>query len=304
MAPTQTTYEACHPSWNSVGKLPKAKQAEKPSKAEKDSSSPRVYTEEEKMTYSLREPTEQNMAKAAEYRVKYNSVAFWRNDDLFSQFGNTFVLQRHFLLTKEMIDSLPEPVQKVLSATPILRQILLRLVGCYFSTSEKMFMMMKAVLFALLGFESNWNIVYEMYGKGLNGGIANGSGVGTLKVLGQSITGFCPATWDMYCRPIMCLCLYFKFSSDPALKELLLSTGDKHLIEASADDARWGVGFSPYDERAYTLAKNDDGQEIGFTNCLGKSHEWNRNLLRSLADCPKQARVEEILFASAFVFSS
>eukprot|EP00798_Chlamydomonas_sp_ICE-L_P010165 gene10165-8070_t len=36
-----------------------------------------------------------------------------------------------------------------------------------------------------------------------------------------------------------------KFSQNEALKQLLLSTGDAELVEASPRDSIWGVGFAP-----------------------------------------------------------
>lgn len=36
---------------------------------------------------------------------------------------------------------------------------------------------------------------------------------------------------------------YLKFSQNPELREILLSTGSKMIVEASPSDKIWGIGF-------------------------------------------------------------
>jgi ribA/ribD-fused uncharacterized protein len=56
-----------------------------------------------------------------------------------------------------------------------------------------------------------------------------------------------------------------KFTQDKTLKELLLSTGDKEIVEASHEDPIWGIGLAPHDDRV--LDKN----LWKGTNLLGKA---------------------------------
>ena len=41
-----------------------------------------------------------------------------------------------------------------------------------------------------------------------------------------------------------------KFESDPAMKEFLLGTGDRVLVEASPRDRIWGIGMGANNENA------------------------------------------------------
>lgn len=48
--------------------------------------------------------------------------------------------------------------------------------------------------------------------------------------------------WEQVKDDAMRHALRAKFSTHPALRELLLSTGDEHLVEATTNDYYWGVG--------------------------------------------------------------
>lgn len=67
------------------------------------------------------------------------------------------------------------------------------------------------------------------------------------KAFGRGVKNFDDVIWARYARRIMYRGLYSKFSQNPELKEILLSTGNKIIVEASPVDKRWGIGVSVKD---------------------------------------------------------
>ena len=49
--------------------------------------------------------------------------------------------------------------------------------------------------------------------------------------------------WDGACDEIVEQGNYLKFSQNPKLRDILLSTGGKVIVEASPSDSIWGLGF-------------------------------------------------------------
>jgi ribA/ribD-fused uncharacterized protein len=64
-----------------------------------------------------------------------------------------------------------------------------------------------------------------------------------IKSLGQQVPNFDQATWEKERYGIVLEGTYLKFSQNKELKEQLLATGKKELVEASPRDRIWGVGF-------------------------------------------------------------
>jgi ribA/ribD-fused uncharacterized protein len=62
------------------------------------------------------------------------------------------------------------------------------------------------------------------------------------KTLGGSSTAPVRADWDTVQEDIMRKALNAKFTQNPVLKSVLLSTGDTPLHDASSTDAYWGIG--------------------------------------------------------------
>lgn len=48
--------------------------------------------------------------------------------------------------------------------------------------------------------------------------------------------------WDLVKDDVMRAAVYAKFSQNPNIKEILLSTGNQEIIEATTDDYYWGCG--------------------------------------------------------------
>ena len=68
------------------------------------------------------------------------------------------------------------------------------------------------------------------------------------KVLGREITGFIEEKWNQHKYQFVLNANLAKFSQNPLLKDFILSTGSKILIEASPYDKIWEIGMSASDE--------------------------------------------------------
>lgn len=70
------------------------------------------------------------------------------------------------------------------------------------------------------------------------------SNPGEAKAIGREVLGFDQTKWDQHRFEIVVSVNMAKFSSDPALKEFLLNTGNRVLVEASPVDKIWGIGLA------------------------------------------------------------
>ncbi|CAD0091734.1 unnamed protein product [Aureobasidium vineae] len=64
------------------------------------------------------------------------------------------------------------------------------------------------------------------------------------KALGRKIKGFNDEVWDPVKVGIVERGNYLKFSQNEKFKKVLLETGDRLIVEASADDKTWGIGYN------------------------------------------------------------
>lgn len=64
------------------------------------------------------------------------------------------------------------------------------------------------------------------------------------KKLGRKVRNFDPKIWGENCFDIVCEGNYHKFSQHEDLKEFLLNTKDRVLVEASPIDNIWGIGMA------------------------------------------------------------
>ena len=71
-----------------------------------------------------------------------------------------------------------------------------------------------------------------------------------IKKLGRRVGNFSPELWDAICRDIVKRGNIAKFSQNPELKKIQLSTGDKIIAEASPYDRIWGIGLDADDPDA------------------------------------------------------
>lgn len=93
----------------------------------------------------------------------------------------------------------------------------------------------------------------------------------SIKMLGRKIVGFDPDIWNDNKFDIVIEGNRLKFTQNPELMKILLSTGDKTIVEASPYDKIWGIGLSA--EKACKIPeKKWPGQ-----NLLGKALEIVRS---------------------------
>lgn len=71
----------------------------------------------------------------------------------------------------------------------------------------------------------------------------------TVKKLGRMVRGFDSSIWEKHRLDVVLRGNEAKFRQNPALKQYLLGTGDKILVEASPCDEIWGVGLGEDDPR-------------------------------------------------------
>ena len=66
------------------------------------------------------------------------------------------------------------------------------------------------------------------------------------KSLGRHVRNFDEKLWSQRARDLLEPGIYLKFTQNPDLREYLLQTGDRLLVEAAPNDAIWGIGYSEH----------------------------------------------------------
>lgn len=101
--------------------------------------------------------------------------------------------------------------------------------GICYNCAEQYMMAEKAYAF---GDEKAWHEIMASYDPM------------AIKKLGRRVRNFNAYVWNIYSRDVVKTASLAKFTQNPKLKEYLLSTGDKILVEASPKDEIWGIGLS------------------------------------------------------------
>ena len=138
-----------------------------------------------------------------------------------------------------------------------------------FPTAEHWMMACKALLFD----------DQEVFEKIVNAEAYDMRGV---KQLGREVRGFEEAVWNVAREVIVVQGNLHKFRQNEELKEELLATGDKILVEASPRDRIWGVGYG--EKRALEM------KDSWGLNLLGKALQEVRTTLRQEAVDTIEAR--------------
>ncbi len=68
-----------------------------------------------------------------------------------------------------------------------------------------------------------------------------------MKFLRREVKGFNQQTWSKFAPEVAATCQRETFSRNVDLRDYLLSTGSKYLVEASHRDILWGIGMSMLD---------------------------------------------------------
>ena len=82
------------------------------------------------------------------------------------------------------------------------------------------------------------------------------------KMLGRKVKKFDQDIWNKNAKNIVICGCYLKFTQNELLKEYLISTGARTLVEASPNDSIWGIGIS--------ILAAKSGKPWNGTNWLGE----------------------------------
>lgn len=96
------------------------------------------------------------------------------------------------------------------------------------------------------------------------------------KALGRKVEGFDLSRWEQFAREIVWQGNYYKFTQNIPLYDILMSTGDKLLVEASPTDTIWGIGLDENNPLIH------DRSNWRGTNWLGEVLTSLRDSLRHL----------------------
>lgn len=121
--------------------------------------------------------------------------------------------------------------------------------GVAFPTAEHYMMWRKAMLF------DDGAIAEE---------VLRAASPGAAKALGRRITGFDEALWEIHRFWIVVAGSVAKFGQHEDLRNFLVNTGDRVLVEASPVDRIWGVGLAVDDERVEDPARWKGLNLLGF----------------------------------------
>lgn len=84
------------------------------------------------------------------------------------------------------------------------------------------------------------------------------------KMLGRGVEGFDDRKWEAERFEIVVAGSVAKFGQSDELREWLVGTGDRVLVEASPADRVWGIGLAASDERASDPARWRGLNLLGF----------------------------------------
>ena len=84
------------------------------------------------------------------------------------------------------------------------------------------------------------------------------------KALGREVKNFDADLWNNNAYELVVKGNYYKFSQHPALRDFLIKTGKRIIVEASPVDNIWGIGLSQDDADAMNLLKWKGTNLLGF----------------------------------------
>lgn len=181
-------------------------------------------------------------------------TAFWRPDDPNGYLGQWY--SSNFILTDQIVKELPEKIKSLKLYKEKIEVINMLATDRTYNTAEKFMMMGKAALF------NDKNMFEKMY-------VVQSPKM--QKSMGRLVKNFDENVWDTYCKDIVILGNYLKFSQNIQLKNNLMNTNKNVLIEGSPLDYIWGVGMR-YDNPNIQFKNKWKGK-----NYLGECLEYVRN---------------------------
>lgn len=94
--------------------------------------------------------------------------------------------------------------------------------------------------------------------------IVNTNSPGEAKALGREVRDFEQTTWEEKRLEIVVKGSLAKFGQHLNLREFLLNTKERVLVEASPVDSIWGIGLAAEDEKAANPEKWEGLNLLGF----------------------------------------
>ena len=85
-----------------------------------------------------------------------------------------------------------------------------------------------------------------------------------MKAFGRQVRGFDAKVWDEVKFSVVLNADYLKFSQNTSLRDFLLQTGSKILVEARPVDKIWGIGLAASDENVQNPMKWRGQNLLGF----------------------------------------
>lgn len=101
------------------------------------------------------------------------------------------------------------------------------------------------------------------------------------KALGRKIVKFVDSIWDERKYGVVVRGNYAKFSQNPELKEFLLSTKTRILVEASPYDSVWGIGLAADDQNIENPLNWKGKNLLGFALMEVRDMLANPNMIQS-----------------------
>lgn len=93
-----------------------------------------------------------------------------------------------------------------------------------------------------------------------------------IKKLGRKVAGYDDAVWSARRQQVSIRGNICKFAQNPRLKDFLLSTGDKILVEASPEDTVWGIGLDENSPAAIVPSRWRGRNLLGFALMEAREH--------------------------------
>ncbi|WP_299107500.1 NADAR family protein [uncultured Tenacibaculum sp.] len=94
--------------------------------------------------------------------------------------------------------------------------------------------------------------------------ILNATHPNDAKKLGRKVKNFTPELWNEHKFEIVLEANYAKFSQNEALKEYLVNTKDRIIVEASPVDPIWGIGLAADNPNATNPTKWKGHNLLGY----------------------------------------
>ena len=108
-----------------------------------------------------------------------------------------------------------------------------------FHSGEQLFMYEKAIMFNDI----------KIADKILNTELKKVDDNAIVKQLGREVSNFDENLWNKNSKDSIISGIFEKFIQNETLCKLLISTGEKHIVEASPLDCIWGCGLAESDDR-------------------------------------------------------